>query len=252
MRHAWLSATADLCRPETVINQPAVAGLVGRNWLRVARRWVCVELTERSLTDCHVSDVERVSCCSDRLLNELLYRVNKRKLFVHIVGLCGQNWNWTLCYSRYEGRQRFLEWEWATMTLSVTVEVKIEYLKIHIFCTLFTDKIFKPFLKRSRCIFFLWAKIHFKSCVQLWCVCVALNRVKSLLDRAVGQANSSAMYFERLMDIQRLILDINNYTEHSTIHATHATRSNQLNRQTLRTVLVCSVYHDSFPHTVEM
>ena len=27
---------------------------------------MCVELTEPALTDCHVSDVERVSCCSGR------------------------------------------------------------------------------------------------------------------------------------------------------------------------------------------
>jgi len=73
------------------------------------------------------------------------------------------------------------------------------------------------------------------------CVCVllvALNRAKSLLDRATEQANSSAMYFERLTDIQRLIVDINNHTDHAMIESRHATTSNERNRRLLRTILV--------------
>ena len=77
-----------------------------------------------------------------------------------------------------------------------------------------------------------------------WCGCVlvALNRAKALLDRATGQANRTARYFERLTEIGLLLLDLNNHTDQSSAHARDAHSHNERNRRVLRTVLVRIIF----------
>jgi len=66
----------------------------------------------------------------------------------------------------------------------------------------------------------------------------ALNRAKSLLDKATVQANTTKIYFERLIEIRRLLLDLKNHTDQSTTHARDAVNKNEENRRLLRTILV--------------
>ena len=85
------------------------------------------------------------------------------------------------------------------------------------------------------------------------CFCVALNRAKSLLDRAVAQSNRTTMYFERLTELRLLLLDLDNHTRQSTRHSEDAAGHNTRNRRILRTVLVHSSllhYHHLFSLSV--
>ena len=67
----------------------------------------------------------------------------------------------------------------------------------------------------------------------------ALNRAKSLLDKAMEQANRTALYFERLTEIRTLLMELKNYTDHSMTHSREAMNMNEENRRLLRSVLVC-------------
>jgi len=83
------------------------------------------------------------------------------------------------------------------------------------------------------------------------CFCVALNRAKSLLDRAVAQSNRTTMYFERLTELRLLLLDLDNHTRQSTRHSEDAAGHNTRNRRILRTVLVLLLhYHHLFSLSV--
>lgn len=67
---------------------------------------------------------------------------------------------------------------------------------------------------------------------------VALNKAKSLLDKAMEQTNRTQVYFERLVEIRKLLFELKNFTDHSTAQSEDATSLNQQNRRLLRSVLV--------------
>jgi len=70
------------------------------------------------------------------------------------------------------------------------------------------------------------------------CLFVALNRAKSLLDRATDQANRTKLYFDRLTEIRVLLVDLDNHTEQSSARSRDAVTANERSRRVLRTVLV--------------
>ena len=70
------------------------------------------------------------------------------------------------------------------------------------------------------------------------CLFVALNRAKSLLDRATDQANRTKLYFDRLTEIRLLLVDLDNHTDQSSARSRDAVTANERNRRVLRTVLV--------------
>ena len=72
-----------------------------------------------------------------------------------------------------------------------------------------------------------------------WLYVAALNRAKSLLDKTMEQANRTKVYFEQLVHIHDLILDLKNYTDQSTTHSRDARNMITENRRLLRIVLVC-------------
>jgi len=70
----------------------------------------------------------------------------------------------------------------------------------------------------------------------------ALNRAKSLLDKAMEHANRTQLYFDRLIEIRTLLLELKNHTDQSVSKSRDAMNMNERNRRLLRTVLVRSSY----------
>jgi len=75
---------------------------------------------------------------------------------------------------------------------------------------------------------------------EVFVVVLVLSRAKALLDKASEHANRTKTYFERLVEIRALLLELKNYTDQSASKSRDAMNMNEINRRLLRTVLVSS------------